>query len=196
MVKEIKGTIISRRTGDVVRPLTIDRKWYAVYTKSRCEKKMLDYLTEVSLESYVPIRREVHRWSDRKKVVEMPLIHSYCFVKVDWENERAKVFAAPGFVNFVCHNRVAVPIPQSEIDLMRKTVDSMLAIEVENRLLREGKKVRILTGPMAGSVGIVESLSSKKVNIVLSAIGVTMIVDLNEDVQFETVYDIDDEENE
>jgi len=195
--KEIVGTIISRKPSAeaAANVMKKDRQWYAVYTKSRCEKKMLDFLTDVKIEAYVPIRKEMHKWSDRKKLVEMPMIHSYCFVKLDWESERNKVFVAPGFVNFVCHDRVGVVIPQSEIDLMKKTVDSMLAIEVENRLLRTGKKVRILTGPMTGTVGKVEALTSKRVNIVLEAVGVTMIVDLNDDVQFETVYESDEEEN-
>lgn len=185
---------VSESTDSSKNSKKLNRQWYAVYTKSRCEKKMMDYLNDVAkITAYVPIRKELHKWSDRKRLVDVPLIHSYCFVKVDWEKERADVFKAPGFVNFVCHERMGVPIPQSEIDLMRQTVDSMLAIEVENRLLRKGKKVKIMSGPMTGAIGVVESLTAKKVNIVLSAVGITMVVDLNEDVQFETVYDTDED---
>ncbi|MCQ2204148.1 MAG: UpxY family transcription antiterminator [Bacteroidales bacterium] len=169
-----------------------ERKWYAIYTKSRCEKKIYTHLTDLGYTAYVPMRKELHKWSDRKKLIEVPMINSYCFVYLDANRERQKVFEAPGYVGFVSKDRHPVVIPEAEIEAMKKTVDSMLSVEIESRLLRKGKRVRILTGPMTGAIGVVENLTSKKVNILLTAIGVTMIVDLNDNVHFETVEDIED----
>lgn len=163
------------------------REWIAIYTQSRAEKRVRDYLTEQGFEAYVPIRKELHKWSDRKKLVEVPIIHSYCFVCLDVNSEREKTFAAPGYVGVMCRERKPVVIPQSEIETMRRTVDSMLDIEVENRLLRVGKMVRILSGPMEGAIGRVEDLSTKRVHILLKSIGVTMTIKLDDDVHFETI---------
>ena len=57
-----------------------ENPWYAVYTKSRYEKKLADNLREKGIEAYVPLRKVVRQWSDRKKLVAEPLIRSYCFV--------------------------------------------------------------------------------------------------------------------
>jgi len=57
-------------------------KWYAVYTKSRTEKKLTGRLNEKGIESYLPLRKTLKQWSDRKKIVEEPLISSYVFVNI------------------------------------------------------------------------------------------------------------------
>ncbi|MBP1652940.1 MAG: NusG antitermination factor, partial [Bacteroidetes bacterium] len=56
--------------------------WYAVYTKPRWEKKVAESLIRKQVETYCPINRVTHQWSDRKKVVEEPLFKSYVFVRI------------------------------------------------------------------------------------------------------------------
>lgn len=173
----------------VKKAVSQERNWYAFYTRSRCEKKMYEYLLKQGLTAYCPIRKELHKWSDRKKLVETPMVACYCFAYINMDDEKKKLFESDYFVAFVCEKHEPKKIPAAEIEMMRKTVDSMLAVEVENRLLREGKRVRIMTGPMAGAVGIVEKLGDRKVNIVLSNVGITMSVKLTDDTVFETVPD-------
>ena len=60
--------------------------WYAVYTKPRSEKKLADRLNEHGIEAYLPLRKTLKQWSDRKKMVEEPLITSYVFVNITNEN--------------------------------------------------------------------------------------------------------------
>ncbi len=166
---------------------TNEKHWYAVYTRSRCEKKMLDELINAGIEAYVPLRFEIHKWSDRNKRVDVPVINSYCFVHIDYDNDRYKIYKAYGFVAFVMHARKPVIIPNSEMDAMKQAVDSKLAIEVENHLLREGKRVRVISGPIKGAIGIVESLSDKNVRILLSTVGITLTVKLSEEMMFEEI---------
>ena len=56
------------------------RYWYAIYTRSRFEKKIAADLTSKGLESFLPLHEVIRFWSDRKKKVEMPLFPSYVFV--------------------------------------------------------------------------------------------------------------------
>ncbi|MCQ2227360.1 MAG: UpxY family transcription antiterminator [Bacteroidales bacterium] len=168
--------------------------WYAIYTKSRCEKKVEEYLRACGVRTYLPIKKELHKWSDRKKLVEVPMINSYCFVRIDIAEEKDRIYAAPGFVAFVCDHGKPCPIPQSEMDMMKKTVDSTLEIQVEMRRLRVGKKVRILTGPMTGTIGTIDQLNKNKVYIHLEVIGITMIVDLKDEPVFETYIEKDEDE--
>ena len=62
--------------------LTSEPQWVALYTNPRAEKKVDQNLREAGFESYLPLRRELHTWSDRKKWVETPLLKSYAFVRI------------------------------------------------------------------------------------------------------------------
>jgi len=56
--------------------------WYALQTRARHEKVIAQRLQESGLTTFLPMVTEVHRWSDRKKTVELPLFTCYLFVKV------------------------------------------------------------------------------------------------------------------
>jgi transcription antitermination factor NusG len=56
------------------------KKWHAVYVSSRTEKKINDLLNNKGIEAYVPVVKTMRQWSDRKKMVEMPLLNGYVFV--------------------------------------------------------------------------------------------------------------------
>ena len=62
-----------------------ESKWYAVYTNPRAEKQVHKRLIEAGIESFLPLQKTLRQWSDRKKVVEKPLISSYVFVKASFK---------------------------------------------------------------------------------------------------------------
>jgi transcription antitermination factor NusG len=62
-----------------------EKKWYAVYTRARWEKKVSEYLTRKDIENYCPLNKVLRQWSDRKKIVHEPLFTSYVFVNVSEE---------------------------------------------------------------------------------------------------------------
>src|SRR5690554_7279042 len=75
-------------------------KWYALYTRPRNEKKVVQGLTSLGIEVYCPMVTEVRQWSDRKKKVALPLIPSYVFVRIA-ETKRSMVFEVPGVVRYL-----------------------------------------------------------------------------------------------
>ena len=56
-------------------------RWYALHTRARHEKSVERRLRDQGMETFVPTTMEVHRWSDRKKKVEVPLFSCYVFVR-------------------------------------------------------------------------------------------------------------------
>ncbi len=76
------------------------KKWLAIYTKPRWEKKVYGMLQEKGVESYCPLNKVQRKWSDRIKIVEEPLFKSYVFVRV-CEDEKTPVRMLGGVVNFV-----------------------------------------------------------------------------------------------
>jgi transcriptional antiterminator RfaH len=57
-----------------------ENKWYALYTRPRAEKQVYQRLTEAGVETFLPLQKTYRMWSDRKKLVEKPLLSSYIFV--------------------------------------------------------------------------------------------------------------------
>ena len=76
------------------------KNWFVVYTKPRNELKVLQRLSILGIEAYVPTKIEVRQWSDRKKKTLIPLLPSMVLVSLQ-ENEVHKVFDAPGVIRYM-----------------------------------------------------------------------------------------------
>ncbi|HEX6432075.1 MAG TPA: transcription termination/antitermination NusG family protein, partial [Niastella sp.] len=58
------------------------KRWYAVYTHAKWEKKVADLLTRKNIENYCPLNKVVRQWTDRKKIIYEPLFTSYVFPRI------------------------------------------------------------------------------------------------------------------
>jgi transcription antitermination factor NusG len=90
------------------------KKWYALYTKPRWEKKVDKALQQKGIEAYCPLNRVKRKWSDRIKTIEEPLFKSYVFVKVE-EKDRTEVRYVDGVLNYVYWNGKPAVIKEEEI---------------------------------------------------------------------------------
>ncbi len=161
-----------------------DYQWYALYTKSRAEKKVLKQLTDMGFEAYLPLRKELRQWSDRKKWIETPIISSYVFVKIKSQDYR-RVFEVKGVVAYVSHKGKAVPIPSDEIEAMRRTVDNKMNFSVETGSMKKGQIVTVTSGPLKGISGeVLEVRGEKKLHLKISHIGYSLIVNLDNETSF------------
>lgn len=140
------------------------KHWYAIYTMSRCEKKVREGLYKIGIEVFLPLVKELRQWKDRKKIIEVPLFKSYCFVKVD-NKEYHKVFEVQGIVRYVWFNGKPAIIKESEIDLLKKLVTSKYKIDVLSSEIKKGDKVKVIEGPLSGYMG--EVIKEKTKDMVL-----------------------------
>jgi transcription termination/antitermination protein NusG len=131
--------------------------WYAVQTRARHEKAVVHRLRERSVTTFFPTVTEVHRWSDRKKIIEVPLFSCYLFVKLMPCNEdRQKVLRLDGVLDLVGTDRMGTPIPNEQIEAVRALVDEKLPYAC-HPYLRVGQRVRIRSGALNGVEGILLS---------------------------------------
>ena len=155
-------------------------QWYALYTRSRAEKKVYEQLTAFGIHTYLPLKKEKRQWSDRKKWVEVPVISSYIFVYITPAQYR-QVFEANGVVAYVSYKGQAVPIPDREIEAMRRTVESKLSYSLESDTLKKGETVTITSGPLKNIQGEVEEVKGqRKLYIRISHIGYMLVLDLED----------------
>jgi transcription antitermination factor NusG len=136
-------------------------KWYAIYTNPRAEKQVHTRLLETGVESFLPIQKTYRQWSDRKKLVEKPLLSSYVFVKVV-PREFPAVYKTSGVVKFVSFEGQPVSIPQNQIDNLRLLVNSDADIEVTGEALIKGDNVKVMSGSLIGLTGELISINGKK----------------------------------
>jgi transcriptional antiterminator RfaH len=135
--------------------------WYAVYTRSRFEKRLMQLLADKGIEAYVPLRKVMRQWSDRKRLIEEPMIRSYCFVRVG-AKEYYEVLNTPGAVRYVWFSGKPATIPDRQIDMLKAISGSGLEVECLPDTFRPGVRVTVNAGPLKGLSGELVNISSKK----------------------------------
>ena len=129
--------------------------WYALYVSSRQEKKVQEGLLSRGIEAYAPIVKTMRQWSDRKKMVELPLITGYVFVK-HATNEKEKVFTVNGIVNYVTFEKIPAVVNEKEIQVLKDIISFGYETSVVNYTnFTKGTDVKITQGNFKGLMGTI-----------------------------------------
>jgi transcription antitermination factor NusG len=152
------------------------KKWYPVYTHSRAEKKAHQALLSKGIESYLPVRRQLKQWSDRKKWVDEPFIKSYLFVHIS-EHEQTEVLMTRGIARFVYFGSKITSMPDRQVDDLKLLMASPVELEITEENLLPGEKVSIKAGPLKGMKGeIISYRSQKQLVLRLENLGCSIII--------------------
>ncbi len=125
--------------------------WFAIQTRSRHEKVVRSQLEMRNVETFLPTKKRLSQWTDRKKEVEVPLFAGYCFAKFSLA-DRLPVLQSQGVVRLVGSGGQPAPIPDDEIESLRKLITSS-SDYVCCPCLREGMLVEVIQGPLQGVKG-------------------------------------------
>lgn len=148
--------------------------WYALYTKPRQEKKVATRLELLGVEVYCPLIVQVRQWSDRKKKVEVPLLPSYVFVKLE-PKVRESVFEVSGVVRYLYWLGQPAIIRDEEILSMQNWLQGTItSFEVSS--IQPGDSYEISSGPFVGKKGVVEKVSLNQITLILDQLGVKIIL--------------------
>lgn len=150
--------------------------WFAIYTKPRNEKKVADRLSREGFEVYLPMHEQKRKWSDRYKVVKVPIISSYVFIKCN-EQERELVLQDPGVSRFVFWLGKPAIIKDEEIKriqyvLKEATPDDSFYMQD----IPKGQKAKITSGNFAGEEGVIVSVDKKEYRVLLDGMGVQLVL--------------------
>jgi len=129
-----------------------ERRWYALYCKSRHEKRVAEQLEDKGYLHYLPLKKEVRQWSDRKKEVEIPLFRGYVFVRIP-QRLQIPVLETYGAVAFVKFGSRLVPIPDEQIEAVRVIEEYGVGLSQETVDFELDSKVRVTGGPCKGLEG-------------------------------------------
>jgi len=128
------------------------QQWVTVYTCANHEKTVAKSLDARCVEHFLPVYTSVARWKDRRVKIDLPLFPGYMFVRLE-VGERLRVLEVPGVVRLVGFNGQPHPVPDAEIECLRKGIQNALQF-VPHPYLSVGSRVRVKRGPLEGSEGI------------------------------------------
>lgn len=155
------------------------RQWYVLYVRSRTEKKALQALQEKQLECWLPLQKTLRRWSDRKKLVELPLLPGYLFVHIN-RKEYDRALQTEHVVCFITFEGRPAPVRESEIRALKRiTGQEQIRVELSREELRAGQQVEILSGPLMGLQGeLIRFKGKHKVGIRIRQINTVVMVEV------------------
>ena len=155
-----------------------DKKWYAVYTKPRWEKKVNQLLTNKAIETYCPLNKVSRQWSDRVKVVMEPLFKSYVFTRIS-PDEMTNVRMTDGILNFVYWVGKPAIIKDKEIELIRKFLDEYDNVELEKIDLIPLQKVKVKRGVFMEKEGEVIKVFNNKAIVAINSLGYQIVAQIS-----------------
>ena len=139
-----------------------DSRWYAVYTRSRFEKKLYHDLQKAKIQAFLPMIKEKRKWSDRLKIVLIPLLPSYVFVKMPQKNLQ-QIYYYPGVVRLVSFEGKPCEIREEDMRLLEQITTYGLNVQNVQNVQNDagygiGDAVIIVRGPLKGWEGRVDQV--------------------------------------
>ena len=148
--------------------------WNVLSTAPRAEKQVKERIEALGVECFLPLHRTPRVWSDRVKIVEVPLFNSYIFVRCpdDVLRDLLRVY---GVVRIVFYNKKPAIVRQKEIDAIQEFLD-----QAAEHALCPGEEVEILAGAMKHVSGKVKKIKKNHLLLYLEQLGATVCVKLDE----------------
>ena len=157
----------------------MQKKWFALYTKSRSEKKVHKELVDKGIECYLPLEKKLKIWSDRKKWVEEPFIRSYVFVYTE-EEKLQQSLNTSGVVTVIRFEGKPAVVQEDHIKLIKSVLSSNEDFELSTETFEPGEKVEIEKGSLKGLYGeMVYHLNKYKVLIRIESINQNILIRIN-----------------
>jgi len=156
--------------------------WFALQTRYRYEERIASELQTKGFESYLPKLREVHKWKDRKKVMDVPAFGGYIFARFEPSlQNRVRVLETAGVVKLLGNHGTPEPVSHHEIESLRLALESGAPC-TRHPYVEVGTPVQVRSGPLAGIEGRVLRMGNRlsifvNVSSVCQAIAVEIPID-------------------
>lgn len=151
-------------------------RWYVLYTMSHAEKQVDLRLKKRLIETFLPLHLSPRKWSDRIKLVEMPIFPSYIFVKTT-ENELRSLLTISGVSRIVFYNGIPAVLRDSEIAQIKLFLEKAQTSEI---VFHANDDVLIACGPLKDLTGTIKRVSKKQIILHLEQLGITVSVAPNQ----------------
>jgi len=138
---------------DATFAASLEPRWYAAYTSANHERHVAERFAARGIEHFLPQYESVRKWKDRKVRLQLPLFPGYVFVHIALLN-RLSVQQVPGVAHLVSFNSAPAEIAEQDLARIRQFLSQGFRAE-PHPFLQAGRKVRVMSGPLAGMDGII-----------------------------------------
>lgn len=157
-----------------------EARWFAINTKFRCEKFVVQLLRKKKIEAYVPTYLKTRKYQRKIKRYEIPLINSFVFVHIN-KSQYIPTLETEYVFKFLKQGQDLISIPDEEIDLLRRVAGDCIDAHLSNPdELKSGDEVEVTSGPLTGMKGTVIQKSGKKTFCIeLKTVGYTLHINVD-----------------
>jgi len=144
-------------------------RWYALWTRSHCERLVWDQLAAAGFDAFLPT---IDVWSRRAGVrhrIQVPMFPGYLFLRRAMDKASyIEVRKMRGLVSVLGERwDCLAEVPDREVGAIQTALAARVPV-FPHAYLREGQRVRITDGPLAGVEGILVQQRPDKGLLVLS----------------------------
>lgn len=158
-----------------------NKKWLAVYTRPRWEKKVNLLLEQKGMDAFCPLVKTRKKWADRYKTVEVPLFSSYIFAHIN-PKQQLLLKQTAGVVGLIHHCGVPAEITADEIERVKYIVREESVSELEAISLQQmsvGDRLTIKAGVLKDWEGDVVRFKGKSVVMLLKQFDCALVAKIN-----------------
>jgi transcription antitermination factor NusG len=145
-----------------------DREWYALYVQVNHEKEVAKRLEQKEVNCFLPLIETWSKRRDRRKKIQLPMFPGYVFVNVLLDGHvNLTIVKTPGALSILHNSEGPLSIPSYQIENLKTMVNSVQPLRI-HPYLKEGDWVRVVRGPLAGCIGILNRVDLKKGRLIVS----------------------------
>ena len=153
-----------------VAPVVAAPEWFPVQIRYRYEKKVAEQLAAKGLEVFLPLRKERHDWSDRQKLITIPLFPGYLFVRHGAKaNLKSQILPTVGFLGFIGSRGTVTSVPHKQIEDLRALLEEEVPFSLYP-FVEDGKRVRVRGGCLHGLEGLLLKHDKDKLVISIASV--------------------------
>ena len=135
--------------------------WYVVKTNIRAEKTVNARLLKIGFETYLPLLQTMKIWSDRKKMVEQPLIPSTLFV-YSTEETLKEIYKVQGVHTILKYLGKPAIVKENEIENLRILLTEEVQKDIkEIEFIEKGSPIEVIKGPFRGLIATAVEVDNK-----------------------------------
>ena len=163
--------------------LSDEADWFVLFVRSKHEFVVEKELSKKNIETFFPTVQKISQWTDRKKLINVPLFPGYLFVHINpCPDQVLRVLKTAGSVKLISSEMGSpIPVPIEEINSLKILLESDGDFDIYP-YLKEGSRIRIKKGPLKGVEGILRIKGDQymcliNIEILGRSVGVNIYID-------------------
>ena len=136
-------------------------RWYLAHTLPKKEFGVEMRLSAQGFRNFLPRGLKTVRHSGRMREVSAPVFPRYIFVAINLHRDRWRcVNGTIGVASLFMADDLPLPVPSGVVETLILSSDPSRRLRFEQRL-QPGQEVRLLKGPLADALGVLERVDAR-----------------------------------